>query len=88
MIVVKIKLWPGGNENAKRQLARIDMANISSLDDVSDYKFRATKVHSLDGLTSVLDTIGAVKRHARLSETVYSLVRKVLVQLCNQERRK
>lgn len=38
MLVVKIEIWPGGNENHVKELGRICISNLSELADRSDYQ--------------------------------------------------
>ena len=37
MVVVKLEIWPGGDELKMREIGRAHIANISNLADVSDY---------------------------------------------------
>lgn len=37
MIVVKVELWPGGNEATAREIHRLGIANVSNLREVSSY---------------------------------------------------
>lgn len=43
MIVVKVELWPGGDESRKVDLGTAEIANISGLADVSSYSVRLLK---------------------------------------------
>jgi hypothetical protein len=38
MLVLKVELWPGGDENQKRVLARAGIGDMSELADISDYE--------------------------------------------------
>lgn len=44
MIRVTVELWPGGREARAREIARMDIANISDLAQTSDYGIRASSV--------------------------------------------
>lgn len=37
MLVIKVELWPSGNERAARELGRVGLANVSRLAERSDY---------------------------------------------------
>ena len=37
MIVVKVELWPGGDEATAREIHRLGIANVSNLREVSSY---------------------------------------------------
>ena len=37
MIVVKVELWPGGDEATAREIHRLAIANVSNLREVSSY---------------------------------------------------
>lgn len=37
MIVVKVELWPGGDEATAREIHRIGIANVSNLREISSY---------------------------------------------------
>ena len=36
-MVVRVELWPGGDENRSREIGRARIANVTQLADVSDY---------------------------------------------------
>jgi hypothetical protein len=37
MLIVKIEIWPGGNEANAKEVARAAFGNVSDLADISDY---------------------------------------------------
>lgn len=37
MLVVTVELWPGGDAYRSQEIANVQIANISDLDEVSDY---------------------------------------------------
>lgn len=39
MLVIKVEIWPGGDPNRAREIGRMGMANVSDLDETSDYIF-------------------------------------------------
>lgn len=43
MLVIKIELWPGGEEQYKTVIARAGIGNLSALADVSDYEVVASE---------------------------------------------
>lgn len=42
MIVVKIEMWPGGNEHKAHEIGRALIANVSDLAETSNYVARVT----------------------------------------------
>jgi hypothetical protein len=45
MIVVKIELWPGGNQYAAKEIARAEIWNESNLAPISKYGYELTDDH-------------------------------------------
>lgn len=43
MIRIAIELWPGGNEEYKRTLSEIRIANDSNLANISDYRYKIAR---------------------------------------------
>lgn len=37
MLVIKVEIWPSGNERAARELGKVGLANASRLAELSDY---------------------------------------------------
>ena len=75
MLRLTVELVPGGDERRARTIARMTIANISNLADISDYEFSAHEgANSIAG-TPARDTKGIVRQHDR-RQTVWSLVSK------------
>lgn len=55
MLRITVELLPGGNLSRRKRLAKMDIANLSNLADVSDYAVDAEEV-------------GSMGRHARECE--------------------
>jgi hypothetical protein len=73
MLRISVQLVPGGDERRVRELARADLANVSLLDDVSDYRIAAC-----EGFNPLSDhlpwiQVGAARRHFR-RQSVWRLV--------------
>lgn len=41
MLVMKVEVWPGGDESSAFEIARMGIANVSESDGVSDYEITA-----------------------------------------------
>lgn len=41
MLVVKVEVWPGGNEDGSYEISRLGIANVSNLREFSDYEVTA-----------------------------------------------
>lgn len=39
MLVIKVELWPGGDPKKAREIGRLGLANVSNLNEDSDYVF-------------------------------------------------
>ncbi len=66
MLVVTVEVWPGGDVLRRHVIGTMNLANVSELDEVSNYE------GCLDGAHSF-----TVRRHRR-SDGAWSLVRKAL----------
>jgi len=75
MLRVTVELVPGGDERRARTIARMTIANISNLADISDYEFSAQEVANSIAGTTARVTKGIVRQHDR-RQTVWSLVSK------------
>lgn len=71
MLVVKVEVWPGGDESRAREIERLYAGNISSLADVSDYIYRFGDRDWMDGNSA------HVFGHRR-SDGAWELVRRIL----------
>lgn len=77
MLVVRVEIWPGGYELGKREIAKMEVGNISDLADTSDYIARLEEYgNERLGIPKSKATV-QVTGHARRS-TVWSLIRKIL----------
>jgi hypothetical protein len=75
MIVVKVELWPGGDESRSESLGEAKIWNESNLADISDYGYllKTEETPYQDGLL----TCGDIKQHNRF-QSVWSLVGKTI----------
>jgi hypothetical protein len=76
MLVVKVEVWPGGDEGQAFEISRIGVANVSLLDDVSDYEVTAL----LDRVAQEQVVKTEVLKHER-STGWAPLVRRVLTNI-------
>jgi hypothetical protein len=75
MLVIRVELWPGGDERFKTVLARAGIGNISNLADVSDYEIVASEgANPLTG-TPAWKGRGLLHQHDR-RQSVWALVAK------------
>lgn len=90
MIVVKVELWPHGDQARAENLGTVWIANTGGSASRGDYKAAATRkgealppwqVYRGGNATSAPTREGTVIDHPRLAEPVWSLVRKVLIAL-------
>lgn len=72
MIVVKVELWPKGDESKARQIGELKIVNVGGDDDRGDY---SVNVLELGGLRVQLD--GEVRGHERVAP-VWMLVGRAL----------
>jgi hypothetical protein len=75
MLRVTVELVPGGDETRVRTIARMTIANISALADISDYEFKATETANPLAGTPAREVHGFVRGHDR-RQGVWSLVAK------------
>ena len=66
MLVVKVEVWPGGDESRAREIGRMDVGNVSDLAEESDYVYRVDGGEWADGV------------HHQRSKGAWVLVRRVL----------
>ena len=74
MLVIRLELWPGGDEKRKREIGHAEVWNVSDLADVSDYWFEVRAVAGDN--VGARQLYGKVKRHTR-SLGAWELVRRV-----------
>lgn len=73
MLRITVTLVPGGDESRAREIARAEVANVSNLDDVSDYVVRSSEEASaVSGLPGQSATFEIRGHHRR--QSVWSLV--------------
>ena len=75
MIRVTVELWPGGREARAREIARMDIANVSDLAQTSDYGFRASSVANQLSGQPALVVRGTVEGHRR-DQSIWALIAK------------
>jgi hypothetical protein len=73
MLVIKIELWPGGEEQYKTVIARAGIGNLSALADVSDYEVVASESANPLAGTPAWKGRGLVHQHDR-RQSVWALV--------------
>ncbi len=91
MIVVKIELWPGGNERKSVELGRTYINNTGGTDDRGEYDVRVCRKGKLDFLKDVLRgrgplRTGHVSDYPRLSYNVWRLVLRALLEAFPEEK--
>lgn len=77
MIVVKVELWPGGDWLRAKQIASMEIANISNLAAESAYIAKVRHVGDSRLGIPALDTSVDIPSHHR-KEGIWPLIRKVL----------
>ena len=75
MIRVTIKIWPGGCEARAREVARMNIANISDLAAVSDYEIWASSDAHRPSGQPAFEASGKVVSHKR-KDSIWVLVAK------------
>ena len=73
MLRIKVELVPGGDERRACEIARMTIANISRLADISDYRFDAFEHANPIARTPERATSGTVRSHDR-RRSVWSIV--------------
>jgi hypothetical protein len=75
MLVIRVELWPGGDERFKTVLARAGIGNVSNLAEVSDYELVASE--GANPLTGTPPWKGRVLLHQHdRRQSVWALVAK------------
>lgn len=77
MMVVKIEVWPGGDESRAREIERLFVANISALADTSDYVYEFVQPGQPRTAATLDQPDGLVTDHVR-SDGAWELTRRVL----------
>ncbi|MCK9917339.1 hypothetical protein MXD81_50190 [Microbacteriaceae bacterium K1510] len=73
--MIKIELWPGGEEQYKTVIARAGIGNMSALADMSDYEVVASESANPLAGTPAWKGRGLVHQHDR-RQSVWALVAK------------
>lgn len=82
MLVVKVELWPGGDEDASRELGRMKIANVGGTRERGDYAvlMEPPPKGTPEGV-KWCRAVTDVRGHERLEAPVWSLVAKALIRL-------
>ncbi len=75
MLRITVELVPGGDERRASEIARMTIANVSRLADISDYRFDAFEHANPIAATAERKISGTLARHDR-RRSVWSLVGK------------
>ncbi|WP_334181707.1 hypothetical protein [Novosphingobium sp.] len=79
MLIVKVEVWPGGEENEAFEIGRMEIANITASGHVCDYSARITQEEEILLMVPALDKAISVKAHSRRAGP-WKLVKRVLDQ--------
>jgi len=77
MLVVTVELWPGGNPTKAKEIAAIEIANISDLHDTSSYIARVQERGEIELGISPSYRVVEVHEHPR-RQSVFKLLKAVL----------
>jgi len=97
MIVLKIELWPGGDETRSKEIGRTYVYNDGGTHDRGDYKVRVARKNAPTDLLSraiieanpkVILRTGEVKDYPRLSYNVWRLMIRALLSAFPEEKAK
>lgn len=80
MLVVRIELWPQGNKKSARLIEQIVIANVGGTQELGDYDVWLG-LHDPHVMAESDWADGEVKAHPRLTESVWSLVKKAIDSL-------
>jgi hypothetical protein len=75
MLRITVELLPGGDATRAREIARMRIANISNLADVSDYAVDSSEAPNPVAGTPACDRRATVYGHSR-RQTVWTLIAK------------
>lgn len=73
MLVVKLEIWPFGDEESKRLIGELRISNVGGTKDEGDYKVKAINPAPHDGGTGFIE-VGEIKKFPRLKKHVWDLV--------------
>jgi hypothetical protein len=86
MINVLIEIWPNGNPARRREIARIELGNVSDFSAVSSYVVRASSApNPLSTHPIAFSARGTIEGHKR-SDSIWSLLAKTTAWLAHLER--
>lgn len=74
MMVVKVEVWPGGDESRAKEIDRLYIWNVSRLAEVSDYRYTDEDPRGRQG---DIPWAGWVRGHRRI-EGAFALLHKAL----------
>jgi len=77
MLVVKVEVWPGGDENGAFEIGRMEIGNMTASGHVCDYKARITQEKEILLMVPSLDKTVTVKSHSRRAGP-WKLIKRVL----------
>lgn len=80
MLVVKVEVWPAGDEAGAFEIGRMEVVNESSLSAVSDYSAHIVQQETPRLQVAPFDLRTQVRAHSR-SDGPWALVKRVLDQL-------
>lgn len=87
MIHVIIEIWPNGTETRKREIARMDIGNISDCSAISSYVVKATSVpNPLSEQPVAFSARGTIEGHRR-EDSIWSLLEKCVAWAADLARR-
>lgn len=84
MIVVKIEMWPKGDQNRRREIGRMYVYNAGGSLVRGDYEVRVCRRNNFDATTRQIQTgdgftrTGRVEKYPRLAYNVWRLVLRAL----------
>lgn len=85
MLVVKVELWPGGDEERVRELSRLYIANVTrELHDLSDYRYRLDERENRLLSIPERQVVGDIWKHYR-NQSAWALIRKIIDDVERQE---
>lgn len=97
MIVVKLELWPGGDERRKREIGTTYINNVGGTDKRGDYDVRVMRkdydpctisLRQVFGEGKGITRKGHVSNYPRLSYNVWRLITKALLSAFPEEKAK
>jgi hypothetical protein len=87
LIHIVVEIWPNGSQTRRREIARMDIGNISDLATVSSYAVEAKSVpNPLAADPVAFSARGTIDGHRR-DEPIWSLLAKAMVWASDLARR-